>query len=208
MRPRFRQDRRAWGGRVAVRYGSRGSGSRVSAVSAEPLPDSAGSASRRPATEAEARALASTLRVRILRLCLDEARTNKEIAAKLERNPGSVLHHVRRLVKTGFLRPEGERTGPRGSREVPYRATRKSWNLEVDPDVSQNEAMLRAFFQEVRDSDPAHTQLSRLGLRLGEDERLEFMNRVQALLDEFADRPPVPGGTPYSVFFALHPDRR
>ena len=26
------------------------------------------------------------------------------------------------------------------------------------------------------------------------------------MLDDFADRPPTPDGTPYSVFFALHED--
>ena len=57
---------------------------------------------RRPATDAEARALASGVRLRILRLCWDEPRTNKEIAARLDRNPATVLHHVRTLVDTGF----------------------------------------------------------------------------------------------------------
>ena len=59
---------------------------------------------RRAATDAEARALASGLRLRILRLTLDEALTNKEIADALDRNPASVLHHVRTLVDNGFLR--------------------------------------------------------------------------------------------------------
>ena len=61
---------------------------------------------RRPASEDEARALASTLRMRILRLCLDVSLTNKEIAARLDRDPASVLHHVRTLVRTGFLAAE------------------------------------------------------------------------------------------------------
>ena len=38
---------------------------------------------RRPATEQEARTLASPLRLRILRLCLDVSLTNKEIAERL-----------------------------------------------------------------------------------------------------------------------------
>src|SRR5439155_18198906 len=58
---------------------------------------------RRPATEAEARALASGIRLRILRLCLDRPLTNKEIAERLDANPATVLHHVRKLVDTGFL---------------------------------------------------------------------------------------------------------
>src|SRR3954452_12191504 len=87
---------------------------------------------RRPATDAEARALASAVRLRILRLCYSEALTNKELAARLGRNPATVLHHVRTLVDTGFLEALPARRGTRGSREVPYRATGKSWLMDVD----------------------------------------------------------------------------
>src|SRR5215475_4607877 len=86
---------------------------------------------RRPATEAEARALASGIRMRILRLCLDRALTNKEIAALLEANPATTLHHVRTLVATGFLEAQPERRGTRGAREVPYLATGKSWVMDM-----------------------------------------------------------------------------
>src|SRR5918999_4320330 len=86
---------------------------------------------RRPATEAEAKALASAFRLRILRVCLDEPLTNKEIAARLRAHPATTLHHVRKLVATGFLAPQPERRGSRGAREIPYLATRKSWTLDV-----------------------------------------------------------------------------
>src|SRR5882672_7388900 len=86
---------------------------------------------RRPATEAEARALASAIRLRIIRLCLDRPMTNKEIAARLDANPATTLHHVRKLVSTGFLEPQEERRGTRGAREVPYLSTGKSWTLDV-----------------------------------------------------------------------------
>ena len=86
---------------------------------------------RRPATDAEAKALASGIRLRIIRLCLDRALTNKEIAERLDANPATVLHHVRTLVATGFLVPQEERRGPRGTREVPYLSTTKSWQLSL-----------------------------------------------------------------------------
>lgn len=113
-----------------------------------PLPESP----RRRATEAEARALASALRLRILRLCLDEELTNKEIAARLDRDPASVLHHVRKLVTTGFLQPLEPRRGARNAREVPYRATGKSWRLEVGERQGhrpQATVMLEAFLDEL-----------------------------------------------------------
>ncbi len=162
---------------------------------------------RRPATDAERRALASGLRLRILRLCLDEPRTNREIADRLGRNPATTLHHVRTLVDTGFLAAEPVRRGTRGAREIPYRATRLSWTLDIDddrgPDVN---AMLEAFLAEVRTVDPQRVLSSRLGLRLRPDELEEFHGRLQDLLDEYAARPASPDGEPLSVFLAIHPD--
>lgn len=167
---------------------------------------------RRQATEAEARALASTLRLRILRLCLDDELTNKEIAQRLGRNPGSVLHHVRRLVDTGFLAALPERPGSRGSREIPYRATRKSWELtgrERLPGLpSPSQVMLQAFLEELAEAGGEMGDTSRLALTLTAEHFEEFTERIGAILDEFAARPPDPDGTRWSVFFAMHKDRR
>jgi DNA-binding transcriptional ArsR family regulator len=168
---------------------------------------------RRQATEAEARALASTLRLRILRLCLDDELTNKEIAHRLGRNPGSVLHHVRRLVDTGFLAALPERQGSRGSREIPYRATRKSWELtgpeERLPGVpSPPQVMLQTFLEELAEAGGEMGNASRLALTLTAEHLEEFTERIGGILDEFAARPPDPDGTRWSVFFAMHEDRR
>src|SRR5712691_7975231 len=101
---------------------------------------------RRPATDEEAKALASSLRLRILRICLGEARTNKQIAQTLGRDPASILHHIRTLVRTGFLAPQDERRGARGAREIPYLATRKSWRLSTP---AMDRSMLDTFLEEV-----------------------------------------------------------
>src|ERR1044072_5740725 len=93
------------------------------------------SSEKRAATPDEARALANPLRLRILRLCLDEALTNKQVADALDRDPGSTLHHARVLGDTGFREATEVREGAKGAREKPYRATGKSWQLSVsDPD--------------------------------------------------------------------------
>ncbi|HET8657762.1 MAG TPA: helix-turn-helix domain-containing protein [Micromonosporaceae bacterium] len=166
------------------------------------------SGSRRPATPAEGRALASAVRLRILRLCLEQALTNKEIAQRLGANPATTLHHVRTLVATGFLEAQDERRGTRGAREVPYRSTGKSWTLDVDdPTVrGTGQAMLDAFWAEARLVDLDRAMLSRLGLRLTATEYGELCDRLQALLDEYAARPRSAGGHAYSVFVAIHPD--
>jgi predicted ArsR family transcriptional regulator len=158
---------------------------------------------RRPATDDEAKALASSLRLRILRICLSEPRTNKEIAATLGRNPASTLHHVRTLVRNGFLAPQEEQRGARGAREIPYLATRKSWHLSTP---ASDRAMLTAFLEEVSQVPAAEVDSARLGLRLSPAELEEFRDRVSELFDEFAARPEDPSAAAWSMFFALHPD--
>lgn len=175
----------------------------------EPLPEPpAGATARRPATEAEAQALASALRLRILRLCLDEALTNKDIARRLGRDPASVLHHVRRLVDTGFLEPLPVRRGSRGARERPYRATGKSWRISIGDRNREHGAMLEAFLDELNEAGVDAAEFTRLGLTLDAAHHAEFLDRLQQVFDEFADRAPDPDGDRWSVFFAIHPDMR
>jgi predicted ArsR family transcriptional regulator len=171
-------------------------------VSDEPSPPTP----RRPATDAEARALASALRLRILRLCLHEALTNKEIAARLDRHPASVLHHVRTLVDTGFLVAEPERRGPRGAREVPYRATGKSWQLDGGGAGAGADVLLAAFLEEVAVAGQRRLESTRLGLQLSSGELAEFRERLQQLLDEFERRPADPDGEKWSLYIGMHPE--
>src|SRR4051812_28129656 len=99
---------------------------------------------RREATPEEAKAMANPLRLRILRLCLYESLTNKELAARLDKDPGTLLHHVRTLVDTGFLVADPVRAGAHGALEKPYRATGKSWTLSVTDSPDGNLAMIDA----------------------------------------------------------------
>lgn len=158
---------------------------------------------RRLPTDEEARALASSLRLRILRICLGEPRTNKEIAAVLGRDPATMLHHVRTLVRTGFLAPQAERRGTRGAREVPYLATGKSWRLS-NPGGGQ--VMLETFLEEVAQVPADQVDTTRLGLRLSEGDMAAFRDGLRELLDEFADRPDQPDAPAWSVFVSVHPD--
>lgn len=159
--------------------------------------------SRRPATDDEAKALASSLRLRILRICLGEPRTNKEIAGVLGRDPATTLHHVRTLVRTGFLAAQEPRRGARGAREIPYLATKKSWHLSTP---AADVAMLTTFVEEVALVDPGEVDSARLGLRLSGPDMDEFRQRLRSLLDEFAGRPDDPSASAWSVFASVYPD--
>ncbi|WP_225753121.1 transcriptional regulator [Actinotalea sp. Marseille-Q4924] len=158
------------------------------------------------ASEADARALGSVLRMRILRLCLDEALTNKEIAGRLGKDPGTTYHHVRTLAERGFLAPQEERRGARGAREVPYLATRRSWRAPQVPGHYQ--VLVDAFLEELAEAPPSSVVAARLGVRLSADAWERAMTRVSEVLQELADLPPDPDGVPFSLFFAAHEDIR
>lgn len=158
---------------------------------------------RRPATDEESKALASSLRLRILRICLDEAHTNREIARVLGRDPATVLHHVRTLVRTGFLEPQPRRALPGGGREIPYLATRKSWRISVP---ARSRTMLHAFQEELALVPVDEVDTSRLGLRLSPADMAEFRDRLRRLLDDFEQRPTDASAPAWSVFVTIHPD--
>ena len=165
------------------------------------------SGAKREATAEEARALANPLRLRILRLCLDEPRTNKQLADALGRDPGSTLHHVRTLVETGFLEVAEVRTGAKGALEKPYRATGKSWRVHVsDPamQADRNLAIVDAFRDEVAEL-PADdvVLLTRFANTLSDEAYEELDRRIRALVDEFALRHD-PDGTPYAFLIGGH----
>ena len=164
---------------------------------------------RRAATDEEAKAIASPLRLRILRLCLDRPLTNKQIAEALGRDPASVLHHVRKLVRTGFLAAEGARRGARGAREVPYRATGKSWVLDVVDEKQERAkgvAIVEAFLDDARRVGFQNIDSTRMGLRLTATELDELQRRIFELVEEFRLRRS--DGEPWSLFVGLHRDDR
>src|SRR3954447_16007019 len=155
---------------------------------------------RRAATAEEAKALAHPLRLRILRLCLDDALTNKELAERLGKDPGTVLHHVRTLVDTASLRVDAVRTGAKGALEKPYRSTGKSWTLDVG-DAGETLAMVDAFREEVLEAGTkAVLAQSRFAMRLSAKSRRDLIARLEALADEFALRDE-PGGGAAPPFF-------
>ncbi|RJQ88241.1 ArsR/SmtB family transcription factor [Amycolatopsis panacis] len=165
---------------------------------------------QRPSTEAEAAALASGIRLRIIRLTSFEAMTNQELAQRLGRDPATTLHHVRRLVDTGFLVPLPPRRGTRGAKEIPYRSTGLSWHLSnhsAAAAAAVGEAMLEAFLAELAEAEPAEVDASRLVLQLAPAEVTEFTRRITELLDEFRSLPPDPAAARTAVYLSIYPSR-
>jgi hypothetical protein len=118
-----------------------------------------------------------------------------------------VLHHVRTLVDTGFLVAQPVRRGTRGAREVPYRATGKSWLMDIDDRPPQpRDPMLAAFLEEVAAVGEQRLQSSRLALRLSPSELDRFRERLFGLLDEYARRPDDPEAQHWSLYLGMHPE--
>ena len=143
------------------------------------------------------------MRLRILRLCLHEPRTNKEIADILELNPATSLHHVRTLVSSGFLSAEEPRRGNRGAKEVPYRSTRQSWGTRI-PDAAP--LLVDTFLQEINGLEPEEIQVIRVGLKLSEATQKEMMGRIRSVIEDYAMREPEVDGVATSLFLAHHLD--
>src|SRR5438105_1523219 len=125
----------------------------------DPAALAAGSSSsmqRRETTVSEAKALAHPLRLRILRLCWQSELTNKQLADRLERDPGTVLYHVRQLSDAGLLEPAPVRTGESGALEKPYRAKARSWWLDDPPNTEADAALapIEAIQDELRAAGP------------------------------------------------------
>src|SRR6266511_300890 len=130
-----------------------------------PAESSAYPRARRAATVREARALAHPLRQRILRLCLHQELTNKQLADRLSGEPGAL--------------------------ETPYRSTGQSWWLHdplanVKPDASFTP--IEAFQDELREAGPGSVQLTtRFTLHLSPEDVATLDRRILAILDEYVE---------------------
>lgn len=133
--------------------------------------------------------MASSLRLRILRLCNDREWTKKELADRLERDPSTILYHLRLLGAAGLLEPVGVRQSAGGAYEKPYRST----GLFVAPQVrpgSRDEreadnAMLAAFRQELAESGRESIyEPTRFHLHLEDAARDSFVERAPSLIEE------------------------
>jgi predicted ArsR family transcriptional regulator len=160
------------------------------------------------ATPEELKAMAHPLRLRILRLCLHQPRTNKEIADRLGKDPATTLHHVRMLVSTGFLEAQEVRTGARGALEKPYLATRKSWTMRVSrPEDKEQEmtAMVEALRDEMIDAGAdALVEGARIGVKLSARQAKAFERRIRKLIADLANEHEDPDGDEYGFFVVLH----
>jgi DNA-binding transcriptional ArsR family regulator len=130
------------------------------------------------------KALGHPLRVRVLELLAHEehsALTNRELAQRLEVDPGHLHFHVRMLVKAGLIELAGNGRG----REKPYRAVAKTFRVAPDLLASGGARDLQAAM--IDQVHRAHTLYSSEGGRF-RSAQLEVrlpIERVLELMTEF-----------------------
>ncbi len=167
---------------------------------------------RTPATAAQAKALASPVRLRILRLCLHDELTNQQLAERLDLDPSTLLYHARMLLDTGFLERSEPRRGPTGALEKPLRATGLSWTLDLGTQhADATLAMLDAFRAELAETGPESVEtLSRFTYHLDDAARTEMTDRIQAILDDYVatdDERRAAGHPQLGGLFVMHRSR-
>lgn len=150
--------------------------------------DPARRAEHRETSMREAKALAHPMRLRILRLCWQHELTNKQLADRLGRDPGTILYHVRQLVTAGLLEQAPVRTGESGALEKPYRSRPRTWWLDDSPDIDADAAFapVDAFQDELRAAGPGAVRtFARFALHLSAEQAAELDRRIVAVLDEY-----------------------
>ncbi len=142
-------------------------------------------------TAEQIKAVASPLRLRILALCEEDELTNKQLADRLNRDPSTILHHLRLLETTGLIEAMAVRKGPKGAYEKPYRSTRLASRLSFPLPAGDDERlpMLEAFNEEL--ADAGHTsiaQLTTFHLHLGEAELADFIEQYLHFLGKWKEK--------------------
>ena len=90
-------------------------------------------------------------------------------------------------MEEGFIDPQEPRPGPRGSREQPYRATGKSWEIGGAPTNTQ--VLREVGVQELLAAgEDDVVELARLGLTLRPHDLRELTERLHELLGEAKER--------------------
>jgi hypothetical protein len=120
---------------------------------------------------------------------MEQELTNRQLADALEKEPGSVLPHVRMLVRAGFLIAAPVRTGASGALEKPYRATGKTWWLDdplagAEPDVRFAPIQLAMTDAQAAGPQGLATYASFM-LHLSKEDVAELDRRLLAVIDEY-----------------------
>ncbi len=124
----------------------------------------------------QSKLLGNALRIKIISVLQDEARTAKQVADLLGHSPGSVHYHIQKL-KDGNLIELVEIKLVSGIQEKYYKARSKWFNSDGGMDPALN-----------MDYENAFSSMVHLRLFLKEEQRDELMADFRALLEKWVGR--------------------
>lgn len=159
----------------------------------------------------QVRALADPLRLRIVEVLAEEARTVMQVARLLRRKPTGLYHHVRVLEAAGLLREERTQQ-KRGTIERYYRAVHAE--LRIDPRVFEGgratsarrdvaTSVLEAAERDLRRGGSTPQPMLALRLALALD--ATRLGEVESVLQAWADSHRANARVPCQVTLVAHP---
>lgn len=155
------------------------------------------------------KAMADPLRVQLVQLMRDKARSTQELSAELSVPKGTVGHHLKVLESAGLIRVVRTRK-VRAVTEKFYGRTARLFLYQTDDPADNRTIASNTMRQAAGEVEQAavHTGFGLVRARLTDKELCRFERRAQKLLDDFraAD---TPGQRPWSLtlgFWTTEPD--
>lgn len=158
-------------------------------------------------TTEQFKAISEPIRMKMLRIMLNQPATAKQLADRLEATPGAIGHHLKVLEEAGLARVVALRV-TRGIIARYYTRSARIFMYEMPPELTAPGSVGIDFLTDARD------ELADATLDYGEDTTLNsgfpharinkekaayFSAKLEALMDEFLEEPNDPEGEVYGL---------
>ena len=161
-------------------------------------------------TEQQFKAIADPVRTRILGIIQNQPATAKQIADRLKLPPGTVGHHLQVLESAGLAKIVARRL-VRGIVAKYYTRTARIFGYKFPPEVRGSTSVSLDFVDKLRDEladslaaqDDDVCQTSFPRARLSPERFRVYLERMNALVNDFMSEPADPDGQVYSLFVSL-----
>jgi DNA-binding transcriptional ArsR family regulator len=162
-------------------------------------------------TAQQFKAIADPVRTRILGIIQNQPATAKQIADRLNIPPGTIGHHLQVLEAAGLTKVVARRL-IRGIVAKYYTRTARIFDYNIPPEVKGATSIALDFVDKLHDelaealadrTKEAACFTSFPRARLSPERFQVYVERVQALVEDFLREPPDPNGQVYSLFTAL-----
>ncbi|HLG61913.1 MAG TPA: winged helix-turn-helix domain-containing protein [Ktedonosporobacter sp.] len=157
------------------------------------------------------KAMGDPLRWRILNLIQHQPYTAKQIAERLKASPGTIGHHLQVLEASGLAQVVARRM-VHGIVAKYYTRTARIFMLDFPSEVTGNTPTSLKIMTDARtemaeametEGEDAVLTSGLPHMRLSPERAKIYMERLQALVDDFLQETPAPDGQMYSLYTAL-----